>query len=50
MSSSDKAPVIVEGEASESDDDNVPTSAQAVAKLQPVTKPKVMIPVHTKHY
>ncbi len=47
MSSSEKSPVIVEGEASESEDDNAPTSAQAVAKLQPVTKPRVILPVHT---
>ena len=46
MSATPKSPVIVQGEASESDDDTAPPAVQAVNKLTPPV-PKQKVPVAT---
>ena len=46
MSATRKSPVIVQGEASESDDDTAPPGVQAVNKLTPPV-PKRKVPVAT---
>ena len=48
MNAAPKTPVIVQGEASESDDDTAPPAVQAVNKLRSPA-PKEQVPVAT-HY
>ena len=46
MSTTPKSPIIIQGEASESDDDTAPSAVQAVKKLRPPA-PKEQVPVAT---